>query len=531
MLSETITSAKTATSSHGPEGSSPTSPLGNDAAGGSKPASIMMIRIPRSAAASPRASAEAMPAGIRESAVQSPAISSVTAAKATEVPEDRLTSQRSGPSHWSDTAPDGVSANNNKAAPMIEEPSDSPASDSKRHTKGRSMSLLTINSSPHHTNNSGFPSKQLPDQGALESLPKKEGIKCTVSDEDGPALAVELQPEHLLSRDDQGRRPAHQVRTSLLMRSPRHPNAYLGCIAYEPFRFPLANQHPDYGPGATFEVSLPLSLLHRERSSLLCGERPCSAAIRRRCLWGGGPVNEHLYTDDSDPLCMLLHSFEELSRDKSMNDDALEKSPSWLSTHLGPKYVRATFKLFPRRDHYHGVPGSTPLRSRSWRNHSGLSVRLLGIRTAPALVSRKRGQNTMALRAINLGPHEGCSLRFSSHSGGPLLSFGDLLYLPVVTRKRLEAGHSLYLLGQHRQNQYILEQIEEGRRPSDGGKRAGGSNHQPAPRYRLCRKFEITTGSLESNTLFDDLSWEEIGWREGGLSIRSTFLNLTGYHW
>lgn len=452
------------------------------------------------------------------------------------MPEDRLTSQQSGPSHWSDTAPDGVSANNNKAAPMTDKPSDSPAADSKRHSRERSMSLLTVKSSAYHANNDQFPSKQLSSQGALELFPKKEGIQCALPNEDGPALAGELPAERLLSRDDQERRPTHQAQSASLVRGPRHPDAYLGCIAYEPFRFPLAGQHPDYGPGATFEVSLPLSLLRREHAFLLSGERSRSATIRRRCLWGGGSVNDHLYTDDSDPLCILLHSFEELTRDKSMDFGALEKSTALLSTQSSSKHVRVTFKVFPRRDHYHGVPGSTPLRSRGWRKHSGLSVRLLGVRPAPPLMNRKRGPEMTTLRAINLGPHEGCSLRFSSHSGGPLLSFGDLLYLPAVTRKRLEAGHALYLLGQQRQNQYTLEQVEGVRRPSDGGKRTGGSHHhhqQPALRYRLCRRSEITTKeSLEATSaLFDDLAWEEIRWREGGLSIRSTFLNLTGYHW
>lgn len=190
---------------------------------------------------------------------------------------------------------------------------------------------------------------------------------------------------------------------------------YLGCFDYEAFRPPRFGIRSK--PGSTFDIKIPQSLLLQSRNS----------TISKRCLWGG---KDGIYTDDSDIPAILKHQGWEIP-------------PVPL--------LRVHVKILSPLVKYPGID-QNGLRSRSWgAGHRGYSIRVIGVKEArpaarhktPPLISDQR---------------DGRLVCFSNLSKRPMLSFCELLFDPLMVRQRLLTGSEtesktlstgLHLVGRH----------------------------------------------------------------------------------
>lgn len=193
-------------------------------------------------------------------------------------------------------------------------------------------------------------------------------------------------------------------------------------------------------------------------------------AAAKRSFWGG---LEGIYTDDSDIVCILLH----------MNLDIPQKV-----TH-----IKVGIKVLPKEIQYPSVEHSG-FKSRCWKNHSGHSIKVLDVR--PSGEAPRKKKKSMRLSSLI---DESCPLRFSNQTKSPMLNYSELLLQSPQQLQDVLKRHSIAFVGQEHT-------------------------------YTLTAHGKKYCFSRDGRELFNELEWKEIGWTNGGVSIRNTFVNLQGYH-
>ena len=235
---------------------------------------------------------------------------------------------------------------------------------------------------------------------------------------------------------------------------------HLGCIDYEPFKVLFPNQ--DQFKGATVDVSIPSRFLHVHHNP----------ALRKRYLYGGV---DGIYTDDSDAVAILQ-----------------QQGVSGVSK--GSAGLKATFMVLPRLDQYEVVE-MNGIKSRSWKHHTGLSIRLIKTKSIVIDFGRKKSfpaRNNVAFQ-----------FAFSPTLGQPTI---PLAMLPMELGEDRFAHMNLILEGPT--VQYTLH------RDDQSGK------------FRIQKTSK--TGMLD---LFKELDWREIGWNAEGLAIHKTRLRVSNCYW
>lgn len=247
-------------------------------------------------------------------------------------------------------------------------------------------------------------------------------------------------------------------------------------VDYEPFRFLFPLAHAQIG--ALFQVVI-------RKSWMSSAGNP---AVRKRCLWGGA---DGIYTDDSDPVCILKHN--------GCEADA-----------AGPLgFVKATFCICAPQETYPATD-RCGVRSRSWAaGHHGMSIRYVRCEASKGRIRRKE----RPLARPEDGPACMLAFSFSSHSRMPTLPYSDLLGWPERVRLALEQQATL-----------ILEGASS---PSSCCYRLRQHNG----RYTLSRTDCSGRTAGQTADLFAGLEWAEIDWQASGLSAQSTLINVTGYRW
>ncbi|PJF20143.1 hypothetical protein PSACC_00040 [Paramicrosporidium saccamoebae] len=227
----------------------------------------------------------------------------------------------------------------------------------------------------------------------------------------------------------------------------------LGCVEYRTFK-PLFKT----GAGslnAFLDVRIPVEMFNVTRN----------VALGKRAFWGGA---DGLYTDDSDPVCVLCHL--------------------GFTVPQNSKFVKATFQVAPRQLHYPSID-MNGVKSREWMIHTGLSIRFVAAQGSAARARRKTSPSPRL---------PGCTIRFSGHLMAPLMEYSDLLLqLPRV--KISLGGKALQLEGSA---VYTVRHTDNG--------------------------YGVWKGEMQ---MFEGLKWNEIGWTEDGLVINTTFLKISGYRW
>lgn len=254
-------------------------------------------------------------------------------------------------------------------------------------------------------------------------------------------------------------------------------SVHLGSVAYEPFKLLFPRKGPASSPSTRVTISIKIPRRYFQEAS--------NPALRKRYLFGGDGATEEAryYTDDSDVVAILLQDGLPLVS----GDDAL-----WTT-------AKATFEIVPSRDQYVGAERHG-IKSRSWRRHSGLAIRLLNYR-----LLRERSQTPQRR------PPDAIDVRFSYRLSRPVLPLPLLQFDPAqLVRHHPRRPWELAMEGPR--HVYIL-------RCDDGDR----------DNLRLGRR---EGRDVEERELFAALRWDEIDWRvEGGLLIRKNFLPIHSYYW
>lgn len=263
----------------------------------------------------------------------------------------------------------------------------------------------------------------------------------------------------------------------------------LGCSEYRPFKPLFQMERTCFD--ALVDVRIPVRMFAEENNG----------AVLKRAFWGGV---DGKYTDDSDPVCILLQQ--------------------GFSIPSSVPFIKATFKISPRLPAYpsHEQNG---LKSRQWIIHAGHSIEFVSAHgcTGPA-----RNKSAMMIKP----PSDHCTIRFSSLMMAPVMNYSDLLMqLPIV--KGVLQGTASFSLP-FEETTSSSSPFEETTSSSLPSERIAGlhlEGHSAVYILILQSNGRFGLSKTPSTVMFTDLEWEEIGWMSEGLSIRSTFLNIRGYRW
>lgn len=327
--------------------------------------------------------------------------------------------------------------------------------------------------------------KRPPSKVTTIRLPRKSILPTEVPDP--------LETNQISSNPSQLKENTATTTTTITNNNNSVPTKWLGLIDYEPFALPfdLPKSVKELRSiiGSTIDIYISPSMLDSNHNPV----------ISKCCIWGGKKKKSPFvkqkrlptYTDDSDAVCILFHNI-----DRSL---LMQGNDSYKLKFIINGQIRK-YSSTKRNN----------ISSRSWKNHSGLSIQLLSI-TGCNSIRLKEKKNISTTTTTDCSS----SISFKGPNQEPMLPFKDLTVSSDILIKKIFLQNPLAILE-------ILSNINEIhriRRCYDG--------REEEEKEGLSLMIEKAPDSSRTKIQYRDLSFR----KEGLIESKSGNLLLIGTHY